>query len=118
MKQQVNDAGVQMNLMFWFHLLITILAWVGMFLFSWYIFVPVLLLVQLQYIVLGECVLNKHHDLDESDNYTFYAFLFESLGFQPNRKRLKSIIRGGLYVAIAALTFVYQYVLGNEALLF
>ena len=118
MKQQAKETGSSLNFVFWFHLFITILAWIGMFLFSWYIFSPILLLVQLQYLVLGECVLNKHHDLDESDNYTFYAFLFESLGFQPNRKRIKQFVRGGIYVVIAILAFVYQYILGFQALLF
>ena len=111
-------SGSNLNLMFWFHLFITVLAWVGMFLFSWYYFAPVLLLVQLQYIVLGKCIINEHHDLDDSDDYTFYAFLFESIGLKPNRRKLKRFVRGGLYVGIAILSFIYQYYFGFEPLLF
>ena len=127
MKPCSNETVKQWNSMkegtingaFWFHMLITMIAWFGAFLFSWEIMLIAYAIVQLQFAVLGQCIVNKHHDLDDVDNdYTFYAYLFELIGFQPNRKRLRFFVRRISNWFYAAITLIWQVVLGFEPLLF
>lgn len=106
------------NLTFWFHLLITILAWVGPFLFSWYLMVTAYLLVVLQFMVFGRCLLNARHDLADENDATFYSYLLEKFGYHPNRQTLKYWVHRYVYLFLAALTLLWQVVLGYEPLLF
>ena len=115
---KTNTSGSAMNFSFFFHLLVTILAWLGPFLFSWQLMLIAYILVQLQFQIFGKCLVNEQHDLSEEDDFTFYAFLFEKMGFQPNRKLVKSIVRGGLYIVLAIFTVIWQVVLENKAVLF
>jgi len=114
----MQNSGSTINFSFFFHLTVTILAWFGPFLFSWQLIVTAYILVQLQFQVFGKCLVNEQHDLVEEDDFTFYAYLFERMGFQPNRKIVKTIVRGGLYVVLAIFTVIWQVVLKKEALLF
>ncbi len=108
------------NFAFWFHLLITILAWVGPFLFSWYLMVTAYGLVLLQFLIFNRCLLNARHALDtETDKETtFYSYLFEQIGYYPNRKTLKLIVRRYLYIILSLVTVLWQVVLGFEPVLF
>lgn len=106
------------NWVFWLHLLITLLAWLGPFLISWYIMVSAYSLVILQFIIFKRCLLNAKHDLDTRDNTTFYSHLLESIGFKPNRAAIKKVVRNYLYVILALFTLIWQVLLGQEALLF
>lgn len=106
------------NWVFWFHLLITLLAWLGPFLFSWYLMVSAYLLVVVQFIIFKRCLLNAKHDLDVSDDTTFYSHLLESLSINIDRRKLKTFVRNYLYLVLALVTLVWQVILGNEALLF
>ena len=115
----INVKEGTINAAFWFHLLITILAWVGPFLISWKIMLPIYALVQLQFAVLGRCIVNKHHDLDDEKNdYSFYAFVFELMGFQPNRKKLRFFIRKISNWFLAIVTVLWQLILEMPVFLF
>ena len=61
------DAGSQHNLVFWFHVVITALAWVGPFLFSWYLMVAAYLIVLIQFMIWDRCLLNSTHKLDDDN---------------------------------------------------
>lgn len=115
---EIPTKGSALNFSFFLHLAVTILAWLGPFLVSWQLMVTAFVLVQLQFMFFGKCLLNEQHDLKEEDDYTFYAYLLETMGFKTNRKLVKKVVRGGLYWVLAALTIVWQMVLGNEPLLF
>ena len=106
------------NWVFWLHLLITLLAWLGPFLISWYIMVSAYGLVIIQFIIFKRCLLNAKHDLDTSDNTTFYSHLLESVGFKTDRTAIKKVVRNYLYVILALITILWQVMLGQEALLF
>ena len=117
----MQQAKISTNygLMFWFHLFITVLSWFAPFLFSWYLPIAVYVLVLLQFAVFDRCILNKEHDLADSDeDTTFYAFILESVGFKPNRKKVKQFVRWYLYFILTAITVTWQVVLGNSPLLF
>lgn len=103
---------------FWLHLLVTLLAWVAPFLFSWKWSLPVYAAVMVQFAVFGRCLVNKHHDLSEDDHSTFYSHLFEKMGFRPNRRRLKFYVRNVCYPVLSAVAVVWQEALGVAPLLF
>lgn len=107
-----------LNLAFWFHLFITALAWVGPFLFSWYLMVSAYLIVMLQFLFFGRCLLNKSHGLEDTNNATFYSVLFDMVGYQHNPQKLKVWVRRYIYPILAVFTIVLQLVLNWEPLLF
>jgi hypothetical protein len=108
----------QFGLVFWAHLFITILAWVAPFLFWFPLPIAAYTVVMLQFFVFGRCLMNRQHALTEDDDMTFYAHVFELMGFKPHRGRLKFFIRRMLYPILAFTTYLWQVVLGYKALLF
>jgi hypothetical protein len=106
------------NFMFWLHLFITSLAWVGPFLFSWQIMLFAYGVILLQFLVFNACLLNAKHDLTASEDATFYSYLFELCGFTVNRRLIRIIARRYLYFILGFLTVVWQVYLGHKALLF
>lgn len=106
------------NFSFWFHLFITILAWVGPFLFSWYLMLTAYLIVVLQFMVFNKCLLNAKHDLKTEGDATFYSYLFEQMGLEVDRTRLKRFVRRYLYPVLGVFTVLLQVYFGYEAILF
>jgi hypothetical protein len=119
MEQEVQQLSSKHNFMFWFHVFITSLAWVGPFLFSWQIMLVAYSIILLQFLVFDKCLLNAEHDLTQSEDATFYSYLFEAVGMKNlNRPLIKIIVRRYLYFILGAFTVCWQVYLGNEALLF
>jgi hypothetical protein len=110
--------SVKAKLVFILHLIVTALAWVAPFLFSWQILVPVYVAVLIQFAVFGRCLMNAEHDMAEEDHATFYSHLFEKMGFQPNRRRLKFYVRKVFYPVLSLVALFWQLGLGNAPLLF
>jgi hypothetical protein len=105
---------------FWFHLLITVLAWVGPFLFSWPLMVGAYFVIVLQFAVFDRCLLNARHGLStETDpNATFYTYLFEEVGIRLPRRPLKLFVRIFLYPLLGLFAWWWQAGLGYAPLLF
>jgi hypothetical protein len=118
MKDGLKPNSGEEKFYFFIHLIAIILAWFGPFLFSWKIIIPVYFLVIAQFIIFKSCLMNKHHGLDEREGHTFYSELFELMGFQPNRRKLKMFIRRYLHFILAMITLLWQVILGFEPLLF
>ena len=110
----MTKVGSSYNLAFWFHLLITIFAWIGPFVFDWRLMLICYTYVVLQFLFFGECFLNRAHAMDDDDDATLYSFLFEKLGFKPNKKRLKSFVRRFAYLLLAGITIWWQIVLDHR----
>ncbi len=106
------------NFMFWFHLLITSLAWVGPFLFSWQIMCGAYAIILLQFAVFDKCLLNAKHDLTDSKDSTFYSYLFELCGMTVNRPLIRVFVRRYLYFILGAFCWFWQVKLGFAPLLF
>jgi hypothetical protein len=100
------------------HLLVTILAWVGPFLFSWWLLALAYGAVQVQFWVFRACLLNKHHGLEEAGNVTFYSHLFAEMGIPHNPLWVKRVVRNGLYPFLGAWAWLWQVVLNHPPLLF
>ncbi len=106
------------GLMFWFHLFITVLSWFAPFMFSWQYLLPVYWTVMLQFLVFNRCLVNKGHSLGEDDDMTFYAQIFELVGFNFQRKNVKFFCRKFLYPFLTAVTLLWQVVLGKVPTMF
>lgn len=118
MKEGLKSYSGKEKFYFFIHLLAVLVAWTGPFLFLWKIMIPLYILVSVQFIIFKSCLMNKRHGLDESNDHTFYAELFEMMGFQPNRRKLKMFIREYLNVILVLTTLLWQVVLGNQPLVF
>lgn len=119
MKEQsiLSEDSLKAKAVFWLHVILVIIAWLGPFVFWWPLMVGGYLIIQCQFYIYKACLMNGVHGLEEVDDNTFYAHLFESWGFHPNRKKLKFFIRQILYIVLALFTLFWQVYLGNEALL-
>lgn len=106
------------KLTFALHLLVTLLAWAGPFLFSWWLMAVAYGAVQLQFWVFGACLMNKHHGLEETNDATFYSHLFTQLGIPHRPRQVKRVVRNGLYLLLGAWAWVWQVILGHDAWLF
>lgn len=111
-----NAAQSTHNFVFWFHVIITLLAWIGPFLIPWWLMVPAYLIVLLQFLIFNRCLLNAKHDLGDDNDTTFYSYLFEKLGWQVNRSTLKLWVRRYFYIILASFTLLWQVALGFKPL--
>lgn len=114
----MNVHSIKSRTVFAAHLFVTLLAWVAPFLFTWWILAIVFGAVLLQFAVFGRCLMNRHHDLAEEDHATFYSHLLESLGYQPDRRRLKVFVRGYLYPILTLFGYLWQVHWGFEPVVF
>lgn len=115
---QAEKTKLQYNAVFWIHACITLLAWVGPFLFNWMLMCSAYAIVILQHTVLKKCILNDKHGVDESEHHTIYSAVFEEMGIPVSRKPLKKFVRNYLYSLLAVFTFLLQFVFGYIPLLF
>lgn len=115
---QAENTKLQYNAVFWFHAFITMLAWVGPFLFNWVVICSAYAIVILQHTVLKKCILNDKHGVEESEDHTIYSAVFEELGLNLPRKPLKKFVRNYLYSLLGVFTFLLQFVFGYKPLLF
>ncbi len=118
MKNSISPTQSETTPVFWFHLFITLSAWVLPFLFWWPLVWVIYALVHLQFAVFGRCLINKMHALDEADDKILYSDVLEALGFSPNRKKLKFFVRRILYPVLALAAFFWQVALGHKPLIF
>ena len=105
------------NSMFWAHLFVTSLAWVGPFLFWWPLMLFAYSLVQLQYKLFGKCLMNDGHALEEVDHNTFYHYLLSKVGFRLEKKRVKFVVRKRLNIFLGLFAILWQVVLGFAPLI-
>jgi hypothetical protein len=107
------------NLIFWAHLALVAIGWLGPFLIDWRWMCIGYAVIFTQFMIFDKCLLNAEHGVDDTkDDYTFYAELFEAMGYFPNRKLLKKVVRTWLYFFLAAVAIGWQVGLGMKPLLF
>lgn len=117
-------ADLNLNLKPWqrvvfiLHLAITFLAWFAPFLVSWFIIVPVYLLIFLQFVFFGRCLLNKSHNIDSKHGDTIYSYIFDYLHIAVDKEKLSYFIHKPLYLLLSLVTLVWQVGLGFKPLLF
>ncbi|MFN4080103.1 MAG: hypothetical protein ACK4NS_04335 [Saprospiraceae bacterium] len=106
------------RLIFGLHLLLTVLAWAAPFLIDWRLLALILGAVMAQFWIFKRCLMNSQHGLEERDDATFYSYLFERMGWRPNRRIVKTAVRVYLYPALIMVGFLWQHVFCYEPLLF
>ena len=106
------------EIVFGVHLFVTLLAWVAPFLFTWWMVALAFGAVMLQFLIFSRCLMNEHHNLGEAEHATFYSYLLERLGFQPNRRLVKTLVRKYLYPALAFAGYIAQVWFGLEPVFF
>lgn len=111
----MNISAIKINFLFWVHLLAVISTWLLPFMVDWKLAVGVYAAVMLQFAVFGKCLMNEHHGLTEEGDRIFYTDVLERMGFHPDPKLVKLIVRKLLYPFLAAFTLVWQLWLGNHA---
>lgn len=114
----MSTQTLKSSLVFWLHTLGVVATWFMPFLLSWKIAVAIYAAVMIQFAIWGKCLMNEHHGLDESDGRIFYTDLLEKIGFQPNPKWVKTIVRQWLYPILSLVSILWQVVLGHAPLLF
>lgn len=107
-----------LNLAFWFHLFITLLAWIGPFLFSWYWMLSAYAIVVIQFMIFGRCLLNKSHGLKDENSATFYSVLLDLVNIRHDPARVKYWVRKWVYPLLGLVTLILQFLLGWKPLLF
>ena len=113
-----DTAHTEINGMFWVHLFVTSLAWLGPFLFSWPLMLLAYGIVQLQYKLFNKCLMNEGHALAEEDNNTFYHYILTKVGFRLDKKRVKFVVRKRLNIFLGLFVILWQVGLGFGPLLF
>jgi hypothetical protein len=110
--------SVKDDVFFGLHLLIAISAWFLPFLLSWQLNVLIFGIVILQHAVFGRCLGMGTHGISEEDGSTFYSHVLERMGFHPNKKAVRFVVRKLLYSFLAVVAVLWQYVFGHAPLLF
>ena len=113
-----DTAHLELNGMFWVHLFVTALAWIGPFLFSWFLMIFAYALVQLQYLLFNRCLMNEGHALAEEDSNTFYHYLLTKMGFRLDKKLVKFVVRKRLNIFLGLFAVLWQVGLGFMPILF
>lgn len=113
------NVKLRYNGIFWIHLAVTLGAWLGPFLIDWRLISAAYILVVLQFLIFGKCLMNQHHDLDESKgDDTFYSTLLESIGIHIPKSPLKKFVRRYLYLLLAVFSYLWQVIWQNPPIWF
>ncbi len=114
MENQRQPIPTQINTMFYVHLSVTILSWVGPFLVDWWVMWIAYGIVLLQFVFFNRCLMNAAHNIEEDKDFTFYAYLLEKFNIYFPRKPLKVFVRSYLYVVLGTFAYVLQEVFGYQ----
>ena len=112
-----ENTHTEINGMFWAHLFVTSLQWIGPILFWWPLMLIAYGMVQLQYNFFGRCLMNEGHALEEADHNTFYHYLLTKLGLDLDKKTVKFVVRERLNFFLGLFTLIWQLVLGFAPLI-
>lgn len=114
---KAETANSDINGMFWAHLFVTTLQWIGPILFWWPLMIFAYCLVQFQYKVFGKCLMNEGHALVEEGHNTFYHYLLSKVGFQLDKKRVKFVVRKRLNYFLGLFAILWQVILDFNPLI-
>ena len=111
MPNRSEPIPTQYNIMFFVHLFVTILSWIGPFLVDWWLMWIAYGIVLLQFLVFDRCLMNAGHNIAEDKDFTFYAYLLEKMHIHFPRKPLKIFVRSYLYLCLGAFAYILQEIL-------
>ena len=96
---------------FWIHTTLELLEWFSFLLIDWQIILALLILLQIQYSVLGGCVL-AHAELGKDKDYTFTWYYLVKIFPNLDPKRTTFVLRYIIPVSVLILAIYLQFFVG------
>ena len=113
----VNKPIKYFGFIFWMHLALVLVAYSSPFLFDWRIIIVGVVVLFVQYVLVGGCVLNKVQFGSAKDVTFLYPYL-KMVGVKLDPHKFKFFIRYVLPFALLLIAFLWQVVWGRSPLLF
>lgn len=101
---------------FWLHSTLELLEWFSFLLIDWQIILALLVLLQIQYWVLGGCVL-AHVELGKDKDYTFTWYYLVKIFPNLDPKRTTFVLRYVIPILVLALAIYLQIFVGYKPVL-
>jgi hypothetical protein len=95
------------GIIFWIHLLLIIAVWTSPFWVDWRIMLVVIVLLNLQFLILGGCYLTFLETGKDRD-MTFYYYYLSKFFPHLNKKKTKIFIRYILPFLLLGIALIYQ----------
>jgi hypothetical protein len=92
---------------FWLHLVLNILAYISPFLFNWKLIVLGIILLQIQYFLIGGCYLSEL-ELGKNRKESFFSFYFKKFGINFNEESLDFHTKYTVQFIILILALIWQ----------
>jgi len=105
------------QIIFWFHLILIILAWTSPFWLNWKWITGLIILNYIQIIIFKGCVLTLAQFEKEGKQMTIYTYVLESLGFKVNRQKMKFIARYIMPIIIFLIAILWQILLNKNPII-
>ena len=104
------------GLIFWSHTILELLEWFSFLLIDWQILLALLILLQIQYSVLGGCVLAQA-EFGKNKKYTFTWYYLVKVFPNLDPKKTTLVLRYIVPLLILALAIYLQVVIGYSPVL-
>ncbi len=99
-------------------MVVEIISWVSFLLFSWWIITIGFILMHVQFLVFGTCILNKiQFKKHEGDSVFLYPYI-RKLGLNIPFKKMRLLMRYVLPITLIIIAVLWQLVLNKQPLLF
>ncbi len=104
------------GIIFWIHLILILFAYLSPFLFNWKFMLFGIILLFIQYSLVGGCILNKIQ-FDKTKDITFLYPYFRMLGINLDPYKLKIFIRYYLPFILFLVAIIWQILLNKMPLI-
>lgn len=106
------------NLIFWVHLILILIALFSPLLFSWQYIIIGIILLWIEYYLLGNCILTQKQFGKNDKNMTFWYHIFLLLNKNVDKEKLKFFVRNILPIILLIISLLLQIILNYNPLLF
>ncbi len=104
------------GLVFWIHLILVLFAYLSPFLFNWKLILLGIIILFIQYNLIGGCILNKIQ-FDKTKDITFLYPYLKMLGLNINPYKFKIFIRYYLPFILLLIAIIWQVLLNKAPLI-
>jgi hypothetical protein len=99
------------------HFLLILIAILSPILFDWRLILVVIILLWLEYFILGSCFLTQKQFGKEDKDMTFWFYMLRKLKINTNKRKLKIFVRYILPIIIIFLAIISQELFKNKPLI-
>ncbi len=110
------DKRVLFGPFFWLHLILDALFVISPFLFSWKLILLGIILLELQFVFFGGCLINKLHFSKDKEAVFLYPYL-KMLGVDISYQNAKILMRYIVPVIILGTAIFWQVVMKNAPII-